>query len=50
MDFHIITCLILKLPSFEHGDVIVNESYAACFYLEVSTPPQAHNKLNDEKS
>nr|ANW83217.1 rho-class glutathione S-transferase [Sebastes schlegelii] len=23
-----------QLPSFKHGDVIVNESYAACFYLE----------------
>ncbi|XP_070702473.1 glutathione S-transferase A-like [Pempheris klunzingeri] len=23
-----------QLPSFKHGNVIVNESYAACFYLE----------------
>ena len=38
----IITCFISKLPSFKHGDNIVNESYAACFYLEVS-------QLRDDK-
>ncbi|TNN86066.1 Glutathione S-transferase A [Liparis tanakae] len=24
-----------QLPSFKHGDVVLNESYAACFYLEL---------------
>uniref|UniRef100_A0A3Q1GDE1 GST N-terminal domain-containing protein n=1 Tax=Acanthochromis polyacanthus TaxID=80966 RepID=A0A3Q1GDE1_9TELE len=24
-----------QLPSFKHGNIIVNESYGICFYLEV---------------
>ncbi|TRY97377.1 hypothetical protein DNTS_032897 [Danionella cerebrum] len=24
-----------QLPTFKHGEIVVNESYAACFYLEV---------------
>ncbi|XP_051806520.1 glutathione S-transferase A-like [Acanthochromis polyacanthus] len=24
----------MELPSFKHGNIIVNESYGACFYLE----------------
>uniref|UniRef100_A0A672MA42 Glutathione S-transferase rho n=1 Tax=Sinocyclocheilus grahami TaxID=75366 RepID=A0A672MA42_SINGR len=24
-----------QLPTFKHGDIVVNESFAACLYLEV---------------
>lgn len=34
---NILAFALLQLPTFKHGDVIVNESYAACFYLEVPT-------------
>ncbi|CAF99458.1 unnamed protein product [Tetraodon nigroviridis] len=33
-----------QLPAFKHGDVIVNESYAACLYLE-STFKASGNQL-----
>ncbi|KAA8586194.1 hypothetical protein FQN60_007763 [Etheostoma spectabile] len=36
-----------QLPSFKHGDVIVNESYAACFYLESQFKSEG-NKLIPE--
>ncbi len=25
----------LQVPAFKHGDIVVNESFAACLYLEV---------------
>ncbi|CAK6949738.1 glutathione S-transferase A-like [Scomber scombrus] len=36
-----------QLPTFKHGDNIVNESYAACFYLESQFKSQG-NKLIPE--
>jgi len=34
--FNIAHLFILQLPTFKHGDLIVNESFAACLYLEVN--------------
>ncbi|XP_058474467.1 glutathione S-transferase A-like [Solea solea] len=36
-----------QLPSFKHGDVIVNESYAACFYLESQFKSQGSKLIPD---
>ncbi|KAG8005094.1 Glutathione S-transferase A [Nibea albiflora] len=36
-----------QLPSFKHGDVIVNESYAACFYLESQFKSQGNKLIPD---
>ncbi|KAG7500459.1 glutathione S-transferase A-like [Solea senegalensis] len=36
-----------QLPSFKHGDVIVNESYAACFYLESQFKSQGSKLILD---
>lgn len=44
---HIISCLIFKLPSFKHGDVTVNESYAVCFYLESQFKSQGNKLIPD---
>ncbi|KAM6899482.1 glutathione S-transferase A-like [Xenentodon cancila] len=36
-----------QLPSFKHGDNIVNESYAACFYLESQFKSQGSKLIPD---
>ncbi|KAK2830162.1 hypothetical protein Q5P01_018093 [Channa striata] len=36
-----------QLPSFKHGDIIVNESYAACFYLEGQFKSQGNKLIPD---
>ncbi|XP_071357296.1 glutathione S-transferase A-like [Trachinotus anak] len=36
-----------QLPSFKHGDLIVNESYAACFYLESQFKSQGNQLIPD---
>ncbi|XP_030267800.1 glutathione S-transferase A-like [Sparus aurata] len=36
-----------QLPSFKHGDNIVNESYAACFYLESQFKSQGNRLIPD---
>ncbi|XP_073319622.1 glutathione S-transferase A-like isoform X1 [Pagrus major] len=36
-----------QLPSFKHGDNIVNESYAACFYLESQFKSQGNTLIPD---
>ncbi|XP_072226755.1 glutathione S-transferase A-like [Leuresthes tenuis] len=36
-----------QLPSFKHGDTIVNESYAACFYLESQFKSQGTKLVPD---
>ncbi|KAJ0054842.1 hypothetical protein NL108_006274, partial [Boleophthalmus pectinirostris] len=35
------------LPTFKHGDNIVNESYAACFYLEDQFKSQGNKLVPD---
>ncbi|PWA15362.1 glutathione S-transferase rho [Gambusia affinis] len=37
-----------QVPSFKHGNVIVNESYAACFYLESRFKSQGTKLIPDE--
>lgn len=37
MTFYILH-LLFQVPAFKDGNVVVNESYAACFYLEVRRP------------
>nr|XP_057903214.1 glutathione S-transferase A-like [Doryrhamphus excisus] len=36
-----------QLPTFNHGDIIVNESYAACFYLESQFKSQGTKLIPD---
>ncbi|KAM9385717.1 uncharacterized protein KZ484_007242 [Pholidichthys leucotaenia] len=36
-----------QLPAFKHGDIIVNESYAACFYLESQFGSQGTKLIPD---
>ncbi|KAK5855329.1 hypothetical protein PBY51_005436 [Eleginops maclovinus] len=36
-----------QLPSFKHGDTTVNESYAACFYLESQFKSQGTKLIPD---
>ncbi|XP_030267799.1 glutathione S-transferase A-like [Sparus aurata] len=36
-----------QLPSFKHGDNIVNDSYAACFYLESQFKSQGNALIPD---
>ncbi|XP_047238923.1 glutathione S-transferase A-like [Girardinichthys multiradiatus] len=36
-----------QVPSFKHGDIIVNESYAACFYLESQFKSQGTKLIPD---
>ncbi|XP_026204350.1 glutathione S-transferase A-like [Anabas testudineus] len=36
-----------QVPAFKHGDVIVNESYAACFYLESQFKSQGNQLIPD---
>ncbi|KAM4630740.1 glutathione S-transferase rho [Polymixia lowei] len=36
-----------QLPSFKHGNNIVNESYAACMYLESQFKSQGNNLIPD---
>ncbi|KAM9737192.1 LOW QUALITY PROTEIN: glutathione S-transferase rho [Menidia menidia] len=36
-----------QLPTFKHGDTVVNESYAACFYLESQFPAQGTKLIPD---
>ncbi|XP_075931439.1 glutathione S-transferase A-like [Anarhichas minor] len=36
-----------QLPSFKHGDVIVNDSYAACFYLESQFKSEGNKLIPD---
>ncbi|KAF0047683.1 hypothetical protein F2P81_001316 [Scophthalmus maximus] len=36
-----------QLPSFKHGDNTVNESYAACFYLESQFKSQGNKLIPD---
>ncbi|XP_038142767.1 glutathione S-transferase A-like [Cyprinodon tularosa] len=38
-----------QVPSFKHGDIIVNESYAACFYLESQFKSQGTKLIPDSK-
>ncbi|MED6240367.1 hypothetical protein ATANTOWER_019982, partial [Ataeniobius toweri] len=35
------------LPSFKHGNIVVNESYAACFYLESQFKSQGTKLIPD---
>ncbi|XP_017275465.1 glutathione S-transferase A [Kryptolebias marmoratus] len=37
-----------QLPSFKHGNVVVNESYAACFYLESRFKSQGTKLIPDD--
>ncbi|KAM3596921.1 uncharacterized protein V6R79_022898 [Siganus canaliculatus] len=37
----------LEVPSFKHGDIVVNESYAACFYLESQFKSQGTKLIPD---
>uniref|UniRef100_A0A3Q3K5E8 GST N-terminal domain-containing protein n=1 Tax=Monopterus albus TaxID=43700 RepID=A0A3Q3K5E8_MONAL len=37
----------VRLPSFKHADIIGNESYAVCFYLEVSFKSQGNKLIPD---
>lgn len=39
--------MIFQLPSFKHGDVVVNESYAACFYLESQFKSEGYRLIPD---
>uniref|UniRef100_A0A665TCZ7 Glutathione S-transferase rho n=1 Tax=Echeneis naucrates TaxID=173247 RepID=A0A665TCZ7_ECHNA len=36
-----------QLPTFKHGDITVNESYAACFYLESQFKSQGNKLIPD---
>nr|CAA64496.1 glutathione S-transferase [Pleuronectes platessa] len=36
-----------QLPSFKHGDNVVNDSYAACFYLESQFKSQGNQLIPD---
>ncbi|XP_012706823.1 glutathione S-transferase A isoform X1 [Fundulus heteroclitus] len=36
-----------QVPSFKHGDLIINESYAACFYLESRFKSQGTKLIPD---
>ncbi|KAK5605729.1 hypothetical protein CRENBAI_006952 [Crenichthys baileyi] len=36
-----------QLPSFKHGNIVVNESYAACFYLESQFKSQGTKLIPD---
>ncbi|XP_034401747.1 glutathione S-transferase A-like isoform X2 [Cyclopterus lumpus] len=36
-----------QLPSFKHGDVVVNESYAVCFYLESQFKSEGNQLIPD---
>ncbi|XP_077404206.1 glutathione S-transferase A-like [Vanacampus margaritifer] len=36
-----------QIPSFKHGDNVLNESYAACFYLESQFKSQGTNLIPD---
>ncbi|KAM4539828.1 glutathione S-transferase A-like [Odontesthes bonariensis] len=36
-----------QVPAFKHGDIIVNESYAACFYLESQFKSQGNKLIPD---
>ncbi|CAJ1083762.1 glutathione S-transferase A-like [Xyrichtys novacula] len=36
-----------QLPTFKHGDTVVNESYAACFYLESQFKSQGNKLIPD---
>ncbi|KAM4549784.1 glutathione S-transferase A-like [Fundulus diaphanus] len=36
-----------QVPSFKHGDLIINESYAACFYLESRFKSQGTELIPD---
>ncbi|XP_051811644.1 glutathione S-transferase A-like isoform X2 [Acanthochromis polyacanthus] len=37
-----------QLPSFKHGNIIVNESYGACFYLESQFKNQGTKLIPDD--
>uniref|UniRef100_A0A3Q0SIH3 Glutathione S-transferase rho n=1 Tax=Amphilophus citrinellus TaxID=61819 RepID=A0A3Q0SIH3_AMPCI len=39
-----------QLPTFKHGDIIVNESYAACFYLESKFESQGTKLIPDSQT
>ncbi|XP_030596942.1 glutathione S-transferase A-like [Archocentrus centrarchus] len=39
-----------QLPTFKHGDIIVNESYAACFYLESQFKSQGTKLIPDSQT
>ncbi|KAM6974799.1 glutathione S-transferase A-like [Tautogolabrus adspersus] len=39
-----------QLPTFKHGDIIVNESYAACFYLESQFKSQGNKLIPDDQT
>ncbi|XP_059205939.1 glutathione S-transferase A-like [Centropristis striata] len=39
-----------QLPSFKHGGIIVNESYAACFYLESQFESQGNKLIPDSQA
>ncbi|XP_041665848.1 glutathione S-transferase A-like [Cheilinus undulatus] len=36
-----------QLPTFKHGDIVVNESYGACFYLESQFKSQGNKLIPD---
>ncbi|XP_047460495.1 glutathione S-transferase A-like [Mugil cephalus] len=36
-----------QVPTFKHGDIVVNESYAACFYLENTFKSQGSKLIPD---
>ncbi|MEQ2249792.1 hypothetical protein ILYODFUR_033030, partial [Ilyodon furcidens] len=38
---------ICQVPAFKHGNITVNESYAACFYLESQFKPQGTKLIPD---
>ncbi|XP_041812064.1 glutathione S-transferase A-like [Chelmon rostratus] len=39
-----------QLPTFKHGDIIVNESYAACFYLEGQFKASGNKLIPDSQA
>lgn len=39
-----------QLPTFKHGDNIVNESYAACLYLETQFKSQGYQLIPDSSA
>lgn len=44
---HLSPLVFFQLPTFKHGATIVNESYAACFYLETQFKSQGNKLVPD---